>query len=401
MTQTNSQIELLGSRISSQIRRYMDRVQAGETPTEEMATISSACRELDALVTPPEMWTNRVAMRYNGSIAICLLFDLKIFQFLSESDSATPLETLVKRSGASKSLLRCVLREVVAEFILDEPAPETYRLNSRSAFLLGTSGGAWVHHMSDVGLMTGAYLSRYVAQNGGQIPGHRHQTAFQMAYGTDQSFYAFLRSSDKKLGERFDRAMQWHTRSAATTVESIFDFSQLKSDALVVDVGGGKGHHSIRIAQQHPRMSFIVQDYGAEPPTGSTDIDQKILERVKWQDHDFRTEQPVKGADLYLASCIMMDHTSEDCCIILGYLAEAMTPNKSILLIDDAIDVGSQGGLSMANAMNMHLLACFGTLSRTMEEWHALVDRVPGGLSIVDSWMSDPGRVTFALKRGE
>jgi sterigmatocystin 8-O-methyltransferase len=105
--------------------------------------------------------------------------------------------------------------------------------------------------------------------------------------------------------------MQWHTRSAATTVESIFDFNQLMADALVVDVGGGTGHHSIRIAQQHPRMSFIVQDYGAEPPTSRTDIDEKILERVKWQDHDFRTEQPVKGADLYLASCILMDHTSE------------------------------------------------------------------------------------------
>ncbi|KAF4221908.1 hypothetical protein CNMCM8980_006206 [Aspergillus fumigatiaffinis] len=401
MTQTPSQIELLGSHISSQIKSYMEKLHVGEKPTEEMATISSACRELDALVSPPEMWTNRVAMGYNGSIAICLLFDLNIFQLLSESDKPTPLDNLVKRSGASKSLLRCVLREAVAQFILDEPSPETYRLNSRSAFLLDRHGGAWVHHMSDVGLMTGAYLSRYVAQNGGQIPGHRHQTAFQMAYGTEQSFYAFLRSSDRKLGERFDRAMQWHTRSAATTVESIFDFNQLMADALVVDVGGGTGHHSIRIAQQHPRMSFIVQDYGAEPPTSRTDIDEKILERVKWQDHDFRTEQPVKGADLYLASCILMDHTSGDCCTILRHLAEAMTPNKSILLIDDAIDVGSQGGLSMANAMNMHLLACFGTLSRTMEEWNLLIGRVQSGLSIVNSWMSDPGRVTFALKRVE
>jgi hypothetical protein len=78
-----------------------------------------------------------------------------------------------------------------------------------------------------------------------------------------------------------------------------------------------------------------------------------------------------------------------------------MTPNKSILLIDDAIGVGSQGGLSMANAMNMHLLACFGTLSRTMEEWNLLIGRVQSGLSIVNSWMSDPGRVTFALKRVE
>jgi hypothetical protein len=55
----------------------------------------------------------------------------------------------------------------------------------------------------------------------------------------------------------------------------------------------------------------------------------------------------------------------------------------------------------MANAMNMHLLACFGTLSRTMEEWNLLVGRVQSGLSIVNSWMSDPGWVTFALKRVE
>ncbi|KAF7116936.1 hypothetical protein CNMCM5793_005566 [Aspergillus hiratsukae] len=383
MAQTTSQIELLGSHISSQIQRYVETLQAGETPMEEMATISSACRELDALVTPPELWTNRVAMGYNGSIAMCLLFDLNLFQFLSESDKPTPLDNLVKRSGASKSLLRCALREVVAQFILDEPSPETYRLNDRS----------------DVGLMTGAYLSRYVTQNGGQIPGHRHRTAFQMAYGTDQSFYSFLRSSDRKLGERFDRAMQWHSRSAATAIESIFDFNQLKPDALVVDVGGGKGHHSLRIAQQHPRMSFIVQDYGAEPPASNTNIDETILKRIEWQDHDFHTEQRVKGADLYLASCILMDNTSEDCCTILGHLADAMSPDKSILLIDDAIDAGSQGGLSMANAMNLHLLACFGTLSRTMEEWHSLVERVPGGLSIVNSWMSDPGRVTFALKK--
>ncbi|RHZ67306.1 uncharacterized protein CDV56_103356 [Aspergillus thermomutatus] len=383
MTREISQIELLGSHISRQIQRYADKLQAGETPTEEMATISSACRELDALVTTPELWTNRVAMGYNGSIAICLLFDLNIFQSLSESDIPTSLDDLVKRSGASRSLLRCALREVVAQFVLDEPSPETYCLNSRS----------------DVGLMTGAYMSRYVGENAGQIPSHRHRTAFQMAYRTDQSFYAFLRSSDQKLGERFDRAMQWHSRSAATTVESIFDFNQLKADAVVVDVGGGKGHHSIRIAKQHPRMSFIVQDYGAEPPADSSDIDETILKRVEWQDHDFHTEQPVKGADLYLASCILMDHTSEDCCTILGHLADAMTPHRSILLVDDAIDVGSQGGLSMANGMNMHLLACFGTLSRTMGEWHTLIERVPGSLSIVNSWMSDPGRVTFALKR--
>jgi sterigmatocystin 8-O-methyltransferase len=105
MTQTTSQIELLGSHISSQIKSYMEKLHVGEKPTEEMATISSACRELDALVTPPEMWTNLVAMGYNGSIAICLLFDLNIFQLLSESDKPTPLDNLVKRSEASKSLL--------------------------------------------------------------------------------------------------------------------------------------------------------------------------------------------------------------------------------------------------------------------------------------------------------
>ncbi|KAE8356123.1 S-adenosyl-L-methionine-dependent methyltransferase [Aspergillus coremiiformis] len=396
MAHNNSQAEQLGARISESIRRYSEKLQAGETPEEEILRISSACRELDVLVTPPESWTNQIAMAYNSTVSMCLLLDLNIFQLLSEKDEPTALDTLVERSGSSRSLLRCALKECVARCILDEPSPEVYKLNSRSACLLNENGAAWIHYLCDVGLFTGAHLSRYITENDGQIPSHRHQTAFQMAYQTDKQFYPFFRSCDRKRAERFDKAMQWSSRgSAATPVENIFDFSQLKSDAVVVDVGGGSGHHAIRIARQNPHLSFIVQDLGVAPPL---DEDSETPRRVQWQQHDFYNEQPVKGADLYFLGCILMDNTLGDCCKILGHLANAMTPKKSILLIDDALDSGEDYN-SLAGALNMHLLACFGTLSRTMEEWEKLFSEISCGLSIVNRWTVNPGRVTFAVKR--
>ncbi|KAF9888924.1 hypothetical protein FE257_008093 [Aspergillus nanangensis] len=400
MGREGSKVERLGSKIAQYIRQYNEKIDAGEKPEDEALKISSACQELDAFVTSPESWTNRVALAYNSSIAICLLLDMNIFQLISEGDEPTSLDTLVERSGCSKSLLRCVLRECVAKSILDEPTSQMYQLNRQSACLLDINGAAWIHYLCDVGLFTGAHLSKYVAKNGGQIPVYRHETAFQMAHGTHQPFYTFFKSCDPKKAERFDKAMQWSSRgSAGTPIESIFDFSQLRPGAVVVDVGGGRGHNSLRIAKAQPHLSFIIQDLGASLPAHGVTDDADILKGFQWQQHDFYNKQPVKGADLYFLACIMMDNTSEDCCNILEHLVEAMIPNKSILLIDDAIDISEDDGYSLANPMNMHLLACFGTLSRTMEEWKILFSKVPHGLCIINHWIVDPGRVTFALQR--
>lgn len=39
-----------------------------------------------------------------------------------------------------------------------------------------------------------------------------------------------------------------------------FEWGKLRPNAVVVDVGGGKGHVSLEIAQQHSHLRFVIQD---------------------------------------------------------------------------------------------------------------------------------------------
>lgn len=70
----------------------------------EAASISEACRALDALVTPPEVWLNRIAGSYNYCAALCLALDLGIHEHLSEQETVS-LQALSAKCGAAEPLL--------------------------------------------------------------------------------------------------------------------------------------------------------------------------------------------------------------------------------------------------------------------------------------------------------
>lgn len=78
------------------------------------------------------------------------------------------------------------------------------------------------------------------------------------------------------------------------------------SSGKIVDVGGSGGEYSIPIMEAFPGMECVVQDLPqviAEAPS----LSQDLKERVSFMAHDFFTEQPVKGADVYLMRWILHD----------------------------------------------------------------------------------------------
>lgn len=97
-------------------------------------------------------------------------------------------------------------------------------------------------------------------------------------------------------------------RSSQTPIEDYHNFGGLPHGAIVVDVGGGRGHHAIRLASQYPHIHFINQDLDNKEPTLKEARDNGKWLRVEWQKHDFFQEQPVQGASLYLLSHILMDN---------------------------------------------------------------------------------------------
>ncbi|KAA8650909.1 uncharacterized protein ATNIH1004_003599 [Aspergillus tanneri] len=74
-----------------------------------------------------------------------------------------------------------------------------------------------------------------------------------MAFKTDMPFYQYYQSADRERGMRFDSAMvRYFHSSAQLPIESVFNFDELRYNSIIVDVGGGRGHHSIRIFRQYP-----------------------------------------------------------------------------------------------------------------------------------------------------
>ncbi|PYI14508.1 putative O-methyltransferase [Aspergillus japonicus CBS 114.51] len=294
MSDNANTVKNLAELISSYSESYNQKLGLGASTEHESSVISAACRELGALVAAPENWVNTVAGSYNNSAAICLALDLGIPRLLSQNRSAS-LDALIEATGAAPSLLRCVMTLCVENRIFDEPSKETYALNANSTCLLNENFRSWIHYLVDDGLKMGSYLSVYAQNNSFKIPDGKHKTAFEMAFQS----------------RRFDSAMErYFHRSTQAPIEDIFNFDVLRPGATLVDVGGGRGHHSLRLAMQFPQSSFTVQDFMCKKPTIREEpAIAEAMSRVTWQQHDFFEKQPVRGASLYLLSHILMDHT--------------------------------------------------------------------------------------------
>jgi hypothetical protein len=98
--------ESLGLRILEYIRVYNENLNADKKTGDVVSSILAACRELEACVAPPEVWTLQVATAHHRTTALCLLLDWEIPKLLSEGGGAMSLDKLVEVSGISESLLR-------------------------------------------------------------------------------------------------------------------------------------------------------------------------------------------------------------------------------------------------------------------------------------------------------
>ncbi|THC87537.1 hypothetical protein EYZ11_013018 [Aspergillus tanneri] len=207
------------------------------------------------------------------------------------------------------------LRQCIGCHIFEEPSPEHYRHNENSRMLLNENYASWLEFRVDDGLLAGAYLTKSVMANNGQIPDIPSKRAFGLAFQSPRTaelpFYEYYKY-DKARGARFSKAMAacHESKTFGVLVSSL---QKLKQNATIVDVGGGRGNNSIRLARHYNDMSFIVQDLyddvGCFRDSHSMDSPHDdVRGRIRWMTHDFYEQQPVMGADMYLLSHVLMDH---------------------------------------------------------------------------------------------
>ncbi|KAI0260740.1 hypothetical protein BC834DRAFT_898972 [Gloeopeniophorella convolvens] len=126
-------------------------------------------------------------------------------------------------------------------------------------------------------------------------------TAFNLSQRTTIPYWTWLETPENATRlARFARAMAgtegWMGASDAELCA--FPFPDLEAGALVVDVGGGIGSTTLRLAERFPRLRFIIQD--REPVCKLGEDAWRIHSpgliksgRVRFEAHDFFKPQPV------------------------------------------------------------------------------------------------------------
>lgn len=116
-----------------------------------------------------------------------------------------------------------------------------------------------------------------------------------------------------------------------TRVVDSFDWAAVKN-GTVVDVGGSHGYVSIELARKFPSLRFIVQDQEKVIIEVSSMVPEDVADRVSFMAHDFFSEQPVKGADIYLFRWIFHCWSDKYCVEICRALIPALKPGALILV---------------------------------------------------------------------
>jgi hypothetical protein len=116
----------------------------------------------------------------------------------------------------------------------------------------------------------------------------------------------------------FATAMSTVSRAALTPLSEYFDREGIDPNGLFVDVGGSQGHVSAHLAEAFPKLRFIVQDLPQVIGTRKDELSSLIRDRIEFMPYDMFTEQPVKGADVYLFRYVLHNWPDEYCIKICG-----------------------------------------------------------------------------------
>lgn len=205
------------------------------------------------------------------------------------------------------------------------------------------------------------------------------QSAYVLAHDMKEMPFDVWERDSARV-ERFASAMKFlHSDSGFQPQYMVdgYDFASL-GDALFVDVGGSTGHVSVMLAQKYPNITCIVQDLPATVKAGKEQIPEELSERVSFMSHDFWTEQPVKGADIYYFRWVFHDWSDSLSVKLLRQLIPALKPGARVLIND--ICIPPAGFMSLYQEQRIRsldiLMKTFtNAKERSAKEWAALFEK--------------------------
>ncbi|GJJ12836.1 hypothetical protein Clacol_007081 [Clathrus columnatus] len=307
---------------------------------DSVERIVAAATQLIAAVRYPRDTIHEQAQSMYLSALLAFVVDVNIPEILNEvHNKSLHAKDIASRIGCDPSHISRVLRYLATRHIFKEVVPGEFANNRVSYELIKANNktvaelqekplekyadsgtAAFVGHAVGEGLMSSTALSDFLKSGGKHA-----KTPFNAAFNTDLTLWDWFTTSENSW--RFGRFVAAMHHFAEGFKDEIFvngyNWGKLTSNDVVVDVGGNMGTVTMALAKAFKEPKFIIQDLSP------------VISQAKgfWEEYDFFTEQPIKGAAVYFLRFIIQDWPTSEAIKILKRIREAANPSSSKLIL--------------------------------------------------------------------
>ena len=287
-------------------------------------------------------------------------------------------ESLSATCGLNVQDLRRITRYAMTDHIFHEPRPGFIAHTAASQLLAqNTLVNDFVGNVCEVRFPASARTVDALEKYGQSQDAS--QSGFSLADNTARGLYDEF-SHDPERTRRWNGAM----RALALEIDFQFILDSFPWTSYhtptILDVGGGCGDASIGLAPCLPGAKFIVQDSSESALQHGKDLclsTKTLSSNISFQAYDFRTPQPVHGADIYYFRNIFHNWPDKNCIQILRNQIPSL--KKGARLVVDDFTLHEPRTLQPTQErrrrwMDINMLTFFGSHERTLAEWEKLFE---------------------------
>ncbi|RYO87813.1 hypothetical protein DL764_008807 [Monosporascus ibericus] len=309
---------------------------------------------------------------------------LNLFEHIVNHGVPISSRELASLSGGEELLIIRVLRCVSSVGLVHEVGERLWQANPITE-AMATEGIAAGHRMLGETIIPAAQKApKYLKEAGYRCPTDPKDGLMQYAFQTKLTTFEFfsslpevLRDFNMFMGNTMGARSYWVDWFPVR--ERLLEGASADS-ALLVDVGGGRGHDLLAFHEKYPGQGRLVLQDLAPVTESIGDLDPAI-ERVSY---DFFTEQPLKGARAYFYHHILHDWSDVKCMEILRQVKTAMKPGYSRLLLHEMI-IPEQGASTFHAMLDVTMMAFNAGMERTERQWRELLESA--GFRVLKVWL--------------
>ncbi|KAF2204077.1 sterigmatocystin 8-O-methyltransferase [Delitschia confertaspora ATCC 74209] len=366
----------------------------------------AAALEISQLAIGPSEFLPNLATGFQYISCLAWLCQYNIFHLVPQN-STISYAALASAAGIPEQRAKSIIRMAMTNGLFREKSDGKHVSHSATSALLARNDDiyAYATYMCSKSAPMAMQLAAAHKKWGADTT-NTHETAYNVAFNTDLSFFDHLGRDKARMGE-FAAYMRNVRSSEAVDVKHLvtgFKWQSIPEGGLLVDVsgrtvkivaretvGGSTGTSAIALAKAFPHLSFVVQDLPANAESGrkaAESLPEDISSRITFQGHNFMDPEPVQGADAYLLRMILHDWPDNEAVIILRNIVAAMGNNsKSRLLIMDTV-LPKPGSVPISverivRARDLTMLQAFNSKERDLEDWKDLLAATNPKLKLV------------------